>query len=74
MEPSQFKRDCIMKGLNELNKQDDFEASLKIIKQGRKVAGYEMTIISDRGNNKNVLEGEVVQQKEAPAKRLGSVF
>lgn len=74
MEPSQFKRDCIMKGLNELNKQDDFEASLKIIKQGRKVAGYEMTIISDRGNNKNVLEGEVVQQKEAPANDLDQFF
>ena len=74
MEPSQFKRDCIMKGLNELNKQDDFEASLKIIKQGRKVAGYEMTIISDRGNDKKVLEGEVVQVKEAPASDLDQFF
>lgn len=74
MEPSQFKRDCIMKGLNELNKQDDFEASLKIIKQGRKVAGYEMTIISDRGNDKKVLEGEVVQAKEVPASDLDQFF
>lgn len=66
MEPSQFKRDCIMKGLDELNKQEDFEASLKILKKGRKVVGYEMTIISDRGNNKKVIEGEAVP-KETPA-------
>ena len=72
MEPSQFKRDCIMKGMNELNKQEDFEASLKIIKKGRKVIGYEMTIISDRGNDKRTIEGEVVEKTtiSAPASNV----
>lgn len=67
MEPSQFKRDCIMKGLDELNKQDDFEASIRIIKKGRKVAGYEMTIVSDRGNNKTTIEGEATAKPATQA-------
>ena len=76
MEPSQFKRDCIMKGMDELNKQEDLEASLKIIKKGRKVVGYEMTIVSDRGNNKKVIEGNVIEkvQLSAPASDLDQFF
>lgn len=73
MEPSQFKRDCIKKGMDELNKKDDFEASLKIIKKGRKVMGYEMTIISDRGNNKKVIEGKVIE-KVQPATDMDHFF
>ena len=76
MEPSQFKRDCIMKGMDELNKQEDLEASLKIIKKGRKVVGYEMTIVSDRGNNKKVIESNVIEkvQLSAPASDLDQFF
>lgn len=76
MEPSQFKRDCIKKGMDELNKKDDFEASLKIIKKGRKVMGYEMTIISDRGNNKTTIEGKPVEKPapQAPESNLDHFF
>ena len=62
--------------MDELNKQEDLEASLKIIKKGRKVVGYEMTIVSDRGNNKKVIEGNVIEkvQLSAPASDLDQFF
>ena len=59
MEPARFRRDCLKVGMDELNEQGDVEASLKVIKKGRKVLGFEMTIVSDRGNNKRTIEGEV---------------
>lgn len=61
MEPARFRRDCLKVGMDELNEQGDVEASLKVIKKGRKVLGFEMTIISDRGNNKTTIEGETTE-------------
>ena len=61
MEPARFRRDCLKVGMDELNEQGDVETSLKVIKKGRKVLGFEMTIISDRGNNKRTIEGETTK-------------
>lgn len=67
MEPARFRRDCLKVGMEELNEQEDVEASLKVIKKGRKVLGFEMTIVSDRGNNKTTIEGEATAKPATQA-------
>ena len=72
METAVFKRDCLQKAIKEFEEQKGISSvTLKVIKKGRTVDGYEITVESSRGS-KNAIEGEVVEkseeaQQEAPA-------
>lgn len=70
LEPAIFKRDCLQKAVNELNKQEDMKVTATVLKNGRKVTGYEVVVLSHRsahGELTSVIEGEVVE-KQAPKK------
>lgn len=68
METAVFKRDCLQKAIKEFEEQKGISSvTLKVIKKGRTVDGYEITVESSRGS-KNAIEGEVVEKpEEAPA-------
>lgn len=68
METAVFKRDCLQKAIKEFEEQKGISSvSLKVIKKGRVVDGYEITVESSRGT-KNAIEGEVVEApQEVPA-------
>lgn len=71
LEPAIFKRDCLQKAVNELNKQEDMKVTVTVLKNGRKVTGYEVVVLSHRsahGELTGVIEGEVVEApQEVPA-------
>ncbi|HEL1664896.1 TPA: replication initiation protein [Streptococcus suis] len=48
MSPAIFKRNCLVKGIEELEKKLGIEVYLETIMNGRKVEGYEMTLIDRR--------------------------
>lgn len=65
LEPAIFKRDCLQKAVNELNKQEDMKVTVTVLKNGRRVTGYEVVVLSHRsahGELTGVIEGEVVEQ------------
>ena len=64
--PAVFKRDCLQKAVDELNKQEDMEVSVSVLKSGRKVTGYEVVVLSNRSANGEltVIEGEVIEKPE----------
>lgn len=86
LEPAIFKRDCLQKAVNELNKQEDMKVTATVLKNGRKVTGYEVVVLSHRsahGELTGVIEGEVVEKQalkeiaeavEAPASDLDQFF
>ncbi|MDG3131477.1 replication initiation protein [Streptococcus suis] len=45
MPPAIFKRNCLVKGIEELEKKLEIEIYLETIMNGRKVEGYEMPLI-----------------------------
>jgi plasmid replication initiation protein len=66
LEPAIFKRDCLQKAVNELNKQEDMKVTATVLKNGRKVTGYEVVVLSHRsahGELTGVIEGEVVEKQ-----------
>lgn len=85
LEPAIFKRDCLQKAVNELNKQEDMKVTATVLKNGRKVTGYEVVVLSHRsahGELTGVIEGEVVEKQapeeiaeavEAPASNVGAL-
>lgn len=81
LEPAIFKRDCLQKAVNELNKQEDMNISVEVLKKGRKVTGYEVVILSNRNVHGEVIEAEIVEvpkieqkaQVEAPVSPLVSM-
>ena len=73
LEPAIFKRDCLQKAVNELNKQEDMKVTATVLKSGRKVTGYEVVVLSHRsahGELTGVIEGEVVEQAPQAPKEL----
>lgn len=48
LEPARFKRDCIQVGAEELEKKLGVDIYLNVVKNGRKVIGYEMQITDNR--------------------------
>lgn len=64
--PAVFKRDCLQKAVDELNKQEDMKVSVSVLKNGRKVTGYEVIVLSNRSANGEltVIEGEVIEKPE----------
>lgn len=76
LEPAVFKRDCLQKAVNELNKQEDMKVTATVLKNGRKVTGYEVVVLSNRsahGELTGVIEGEVVEPKQAPQETAGAL-
>lgn len=85
LEPAIFKRDCLQKAVNELNKQEDMKVTATVLKNGRKVTGYEVVVLSHRsahGELTGVIEGEVVEKQalkeiaeavETPASNVGAL-
>jgi plasmid replication initiation protein len=66
METAVFKRDCLQKAIKEFEEQKGISSvTLTVVKNGRVVDGYEITVESSRGT-KNAIEGEVVEPKQAP--------
>lgn len=75
LEPAIFKRDCLQKAVNELNKQEDMKVTVTVLKNGRKVTGYEVVVLSHRsahGELTGVIEGEVVEE-QAPKETAEAV-
>ncbi|EPR92954.1 hypothetical protein M059_09160 [Streptococcus mitis 18/56] len=73
LEPAVFKRDCLQKAVNELNKQEDMKVTATVLKNGRKVTGYEVVVLSHRsahGELTGVIEGEVVEAPQEPAEAV----
>lgn len=63
METAVFKRDCLQKAIKEFEEQKGISSvTLTVIKKGRVVDGYEITVESSRGT-KNAIEGEVVEEQ-----------
>ncbi|MBA7573697.1 hypothetical protein ES708_15495 [subsurface metagenome] len=60
MTPAVFARDCIKVGAEELEKKIGVDIYLNVVKNGRKVVGYEMQIT----DNRQPTTAEVVQQAE----------
>lgn len=60
MTPAVFARDCIKVGAEELEKNIGVDIYLNVVKNGRKVVGYEMQIT----DNRQPTTAEVVQQAE----------
>ena len=58
LEPARFKRDCIQVGAEELEKKIGVDIYLDVVKNGRKVIGYEMQIV----DNRQPTTAEVIQQ------------
>ena len=58
LEPARFKRDCIQVGAEELEKKLGVDIYLDVVKNGRKVIGYEMQIV----DNRQPTTAEVIQQ------------
>jgi rep len=54
MIPARFKRDCIQVGADELEKKLDIDILLNVIKEGRKVIGYEMEITDNKRTTQQV--------------------
>lgn len=70
METAVFKRDCLQKAIKEFEEQKGISSvTLKVIKKGRTVDGYEITVESSRGS-KNAIEGEVVEAPKEPAEAV----
>lgn len=66
METAVFKRDCLQKAIKEFEEQKGISSvTLTVVKKGRVVDGYEITVESSRGTQ-NAIEGEVVEPKQAP--------
>ena len=66
METAVFKRDCLQKAIKEFEEQKGISSvTLKVIKKGRVVDGYEITVESSRGTkSENAIEGEVVEAEK----------
>ena len=60
MTPAVFARDCIKVGAEELEKKIGVDIYLNVVKNGRKVVGYEMQIT----DNRQPTTAEVIQQAE----------
>lgn len=60
MTPAVFARDCLKVGAEELEKKIGVDIYLNVVKNGRKVVGYEMQIT----DNRQPTTAEVIQQAE----------
>ena len=60
MTPAIFARDCLKVGAEELESKLGVDIYLNVVKNGRKVVGYEMTIT----DNRQPTTAEVIQEAE----------
>ena len=54
LRPARFRRDCLQLGVDELEKKLDIDILLKVIKDGRRVIGYEMEITDNKRTTQEV--------------------